>query len=124
MLMIRLARVGRKNQASFRVILTPKRSSPRGKIVEQLGTWNPRLDTASLKKDRILYWISKGAQLSPALHNILVSEGVVRGKKIAKHGKPAKSAEPAAAPEAASPVPAIESASEAVPEPKEAAKAS
>lgn len=87
MLVIRLQRVGRRNQASFRVIVTPKRASPRGKVVELLGNWNPRLDQVSLKKERILYWLSKGAKASPTLHNLLVREKVIEGKKIPKHKK-------------------------------------
>ena len=83
--MIRLQRVGRRNQSSFRIILTPKRSGPKGKPVEFLGSWDPRLDKANLKQERISYWISKGAKVSPTVHNLLVSGRVISEKKIPVH---------------------------------------
>lgn len=108
MLVIRLQRIGRKNQASFRVIVTPKRASPRGKVVEFLGNWNPRLKQVSLKKERILHWMAKGAKVSPTLHNLLIKEKIVAGQKIPKHKKSQK---PVEAPEAVSAVaPASEAA--------------
>ena len=85
MLMIRLQRVGRRNQSSFRIILTPKRSGPKGKPIEFLGSWDPKLDRVNLKQERISYWISKGAKASPTVHNLLVSGRVISEKKIPVH---------------------------------------
>lgn len=83
MLMIRLQRVGRKHDPSFRVVLTDKRNGPQsGKFLEVLGNYNARFGTPSLKGERIKYWIGKGAQLSDTLHNLLISEKVIEGKKI------------------------------------------
>jgi small subunit ribosomal protein S16 len=83
--MIRLQTIGRRNQRSFRLIVTPKFSGPRGKPVEILGSWNPRLNQASLKKERISYWMARGAKSSPTAHNLFVKYGVIQGKKIPKH---------------------------------------
>jgi len=81
--MIRLQRVGRKHDPSFRVVLTDKRNGPQsGKFLEVLGSYNARFGTPSLKGDRIKYWVGKGAKLSDTLHNLLVSEKVIEGKKI------------------------------------------
>ena len=66
MLTIRLTRKGKKNQPFFRVVLVDKRkSSKAGSFVEDLGYKNPLTKKVSLNKERILYWISKGAQPSP-----------------------------------------------------------
>ena len=93
MLMIRLQRVGRKNEPHFRMVVAEKTTSPRGKSTEVVGFINPKTKEKSLKQDRILYWISKGAQVSDTVHNLLVSNRVIKGKKIAKHKIPAKQQE-------------------------------
>lgn len=84
MLAIRLARVGKKNYPYFRVVLMDKRRSPKGRALEILGSLNPRNKEVALKKERILYWISVGAQPSERIHNLLISKGVITGKKIKK----------------------------------------
>jgi len=83
MLTIRLTRKGKKNQPFFRVIVIDKRrSSKGGRAVEELGYVNPLTKKKSLEKERILYWISKGAQPSPRVHNLLVSEKIIEAKKV------------------------------------------
>ncbi len=85
MLMIRFQRIGRKNDPAFRIAVLPKASGPKaGKIVEQVGTYNPKTKASTLNAEAIHAWMSKGAQLSPSLHNLLVKEGVVEGAKTAK----------------------------------------
>ena len=83
MLVIRLQRVGRKNDPSFRIIVNEKaRSAKAGKIVELLGSYNPKSKNLSLKEDRAKYWLSVGAKPSATAHNILVSKGVINAPKI------------------------------------------
>jgi len=83
MLTIRFTRKGKKNQPFFRVVVIDKRrSSKGGRSVEDLGYKNPLTKKVSLNKERILYWISKGAQPSATIHNLLVSEKIIEGKKL------------------------------------------
>lgn len=82
MLVIRLSRVGKRNQPAFRLVLTEKQNPVKGKFQEILGSYNPRLKTKSLKGERIKYWLSKGAQLSATVHNLLVNEGILTAKKV------------------------------------------
>lgn len=87
MLKIRLQRIGRKNDPSFRAVLTDSKNSTKsGRFLEILGTYNPKTADAQpnkiFKSDRIKYWLSKGAQLSPTMHNFLVHDKVIEGKKI------------------------------------------
>ena len=82
MLTIRLQRVGKKNQPAFRLILTEKKNPVKGKFQEILGSYNPRLKTKSLKGERIKYWLSKGAKLSPRVHNLLVTHKLITAPKI------------------------------------------
>lgn len=83
MLMIRLQRFGRKNDPSFRVVLTDKRNAPKsGKFLEILGFYNPRTKAKNVKGDRVKYWISKGAKLSATTHNLFIDEKIIEAKKI------------------------------------------
>jgi len=83
MLVIRYQRVGRRNDASFRIVVIEHTAGPKsGKNVEQLGSYNPKTKATILKKDRILHWMSVGAKASDSVHNLLVKEGVVEGSKI------------------------------------------
>ena len=71
--MIRLARVGARKQPHYRVVVIEKDRARNGRSVEVVGTYNPRTNPASvsLKRDRIDYWTSKGAQLSETVSKLL-----------------------------------------------------
>ncbi|MEX2029044.1 MAG: 30S ribosomal protein S16 [Candidatus Paceibacterota bacterium] len=83
MLKIRLQRIGRKNDPAFRVVLTDsKNSSKSGRFLEILGTYNPKAGEKNLENEKIKYWISKGAKPSDTMHNFLVHDKIIEGKKI------------------------------------------
>ena len=83
MLKVRLQRVGRRNDPSFRVVVTESTRGPKsGKYIEMLGSYNPRQKTVALKGDRIKYWLSVGAQVTGTVHNLLIKEKITTGKKI------------------------------------------
>ncbi len=88
MLMIRLQRVGRAHDPSYRVVVTEKASGPKaGTNVEELGHYDARGEKAmgkdlTINVERTKYWISVGAQPSGAVHNLLVRENVIKGKKM------------------------------------------
>ncbi len=83
MLKIRLQRIGRKNDPAFRVVLTDSKNSTKsGKFLDILGTYNPKQDAKSFQAEKIKYWLSKGAKLSDTMHNFLVHDKVIEGKKI------------------------------------------
>ncbi len=85
MLKIRLQRVGRKHEPTFRVVLTDSRNSTKsGRLLEVLGSYDPRgkRGAQGLKKERISYLISKGAQPTGSIHNLLIKNGILTGKKI------------------------------------------
>lgn len=100
MLMIRLQRIGRKNDPAFRMVVTEKTASPKaGKYIDLVGTYNPRTKAFTVAEDRVKDWISKGAQLSPSLSNLLIDKGIITGKKVNVLPKksPIKKDEPAPA---------------------------
>lgn len=83
MLMIRLQRFGKKNQPSFRVVVTDKRNGPRsGNAKEVIGWSNPREHTRSINKERALFWLGKGAKASGTIHNMLIRDGVIKDAKV------------------------------------------
>ncbi|MBU1292176.1 30S ribosomal protein S16 [Patescibacteria group bacterium] len=99
MLKIRLIRTGKKNAPSYRIVLIEKNASPKsGKFLEILGNYNPRLKEINLKKDRIVYWLGQGAQASDTVHNLLISQGTIKGDKIKKKFKIKKKEEKLAPP--------------------------
>lgn len=126
MLKIRMQRIGRINQPAYRIVVTEHTSAPQaGKFVEKVGSYNPKTKARTLDEARVKYWISVGAQPSGTVHNMLVSTGLISGKKVnvlpkktvAKAEEPAQEAAPAEAPAAQAPVEeAPEVAPEAAPE--------
>ena len=94
MLVIRLFRIGKKNQASYKIVVTDKQNAAaKGRFVEEVGFYNPITKERKLKADRIQYWMSVGAKPSDTVHNMLVSEKIIDGPKIPKHKKAKKKEE-------------------------------
>ncbi|MBI4407341.1 MAG: 30S ribosomal protein S16 [Candidatus Kerfeldbacteria bacterium] len=83
MLVIRLARHGRKNWPTYRLVLQEKDWAPMSKAIETLGTMDPHTNptTIVLKTERISYWLGKGAQPSTTVHNLLLNAGLIKGEK-------------------------------------------
>lgn len=95
------------------MVVLEKASGPKaGNNVEVVGTYNPKTKQFAAQGDRIQYWMSKGAQVSPSLMNLLIDKKVVEGKKVNVLPKkaPIKKDEPVA--EAAPAAPAAEAAPE------------
>ena len=82
MLIIRLQRVGKKNQPYFRIVLIEHTRKVKGKYQELLGHRDPRSKETKLNAERIRYWLSKGVKLSATVHNLLVSRGIITGPKV------------------------------------------
>lgn len=82
MLVIRLFRTGKKNQPSFKIVVTEKtNSSTRGRSTEEVGFYNSTTKEKVFRKERIIHWINKGAQPSDTVYNLLVGEKIIEGKK-------------------------------------------
>ena len=87
-------RIGRRNQPSFKIVVTEKtKSSTGGRFVEEVGFYNPVTKEKILKPERLKYWISQGAQTTSTVSNLLISEKVTEGKKTPKHKKSKKKEE-------------------------------
>ena len=86
MLKIRLQRVGRKHEPSFRLVLTDSKNSTKsGRYIEVLGNYDSRRgEKASFKGERILELMSKGAKVSDTVHNLLIDQKIITAKKVNK----------------------------------------
>lgn len=83
MLKMRLQRVGRRNHPTYRVVVVDSRQGPKsGKYVDLLGSYDPHRDHVQVDGDRAKEWIQKGVQASPTVHNILVGQKIIDGKKV------------------------------------------
>lgn len=109
MLIIRLQRIGKKHQPSYRIAVAEGRSKVGAPPTEDLGSYDPFTKKMTVNRERALHWIKMGAQPSSTVWNLFVREKVVEGAsraiKITKK-KAAEGAAPAAAPAAAAQKPA------------------
>ena len=84
MIVIRLSRMGKNKQPTYRLIVSDKTKDTAGNSLEILGNYNSRTNPKiiNLKADRIKYWLSKGAKASATVHNLLVDQKIVEGPKV------------------------------------------
>ena len=88
MLVIRMQRTGRKGHAMFRVIVQDSRRTPTsGKVVAQLGSYDPHNKTVTLDKEKAAFYIEHGAQPSERVALLLKGEGVKLPKWVELPGK-------------------------------------
>jgi small subunit ribosomal protein S16 len=82
MLTIRLARIGTKNKPNYRIIICEKGRDNYGKVLENLGNYNTFTKELKVEAEKVKAWISKGAQLSATLNNLLITKGIIKGEKV------------------------------------------
>ncbi len=78
MVRLRLKRVGKKKQPSYRLVAIDKRAPRDGRFIEALGNYNPRTEprTTVFKEDRVLDWLQKGASPTETVIRLLKEEGI------------------------------------------------
>ncbi len=116
MLKIRLQRTGKRGQAYFRIVAVEHTKKPKGEYLELLGSYNPHEKVFNVEKERVEYWMSMGAQISPTVNNLMVNYKVWDRPKVQSWKPKVKEAAPEApaAPKAAKP--AEETPAEPAPE--------
>ena len=79
MVRIRLRRQGAKKQPSYRVVVADQHSPRDGRILENIGYYNPTTDpeTVSIDAERATYWLSVGAQPSEGVARLLRNQGIM-----------------------------------------------
>ena len=76
---IRLTRVGKKKQPSYRVVVADSRSPRDGRIIENIGWYNPRVEPSAIHidEDKAISWLQKGAQPTESVTLLLKKVGVM-----------------------------------------------
>ncbi len=87
MIVLRLTRVGKRKQPTYRLVAQQKHNDPWGKSFEILGNYNPRTKASKFNDAKIKELIKNGAQPSPSAHNILVNAKIITGAKVAATSK-------------------------------------
>jgi small subunit ribosomal protein S16 len=102
LLKIRLARVGKKKQPTYRVVVADARAKRDGRYVEIVGSYNPRTEptTFVIDEDKVKDWLAKGAQPTMVMHKLLARQGLMQPPVFPEpkaKAAPAPAARPAAA---------------------------
>jgi small subunit ribosomal protein S16 len=115
MVKIRLSRVGKKKQPSYRLVVADVKSPRDGDFIEIIGHYNPRTEPATIviNEEKARQWLSRGAQPTERVSILLGKAGITEMPKINFSKKP--SAQSEEKPEAK---PAQEPAAKAETEPK------
>lgn len=77
---IRLKRMGSKRNPFYRVVVADSRAPRDGRIIEQIGTYNPVTNPIEVKldADKAIDWMSNGAQPSDTVRNLFSKEGIMK----------------------------------------------
>lgn len=80
MVRIRLKRIGANKKPFYRVVVADQRASRNGKFIEEIGTYNPLTDPATIKIDaeKAQKWISNGAQPTETVRAIMKKAGILQ----------------------------------------------
>ena len=91
MLTIRFSRKGKKKAPLYSIIVVEKAKDPWGDYTDKLGTYNPQTKAVVLDAEKAKDWIAKGAQPSETVHNLFVTQGIIKAEKVrASKSKPGK----------------------------------
>ncbi len=103
MLTIRLARVGKRNHAQYRIVLQQKTKSPKGKNIDSLGYYHPIEKKMECDLKKVELYLKDGAQPSSTMARLLMQKGVKGLEKFVEpiSKKKRKGDEPAPVPAAA-----------------------
>jgi small subunit ribosomal protein S16 len=73
MLKIRLRRMGTNKRPVYRVVVSDRKKTPTAAVMEEVGFYSPRSEPVEFRVDRerIDYWVARGAQLSPTVKSLL-----------------------------------------------------
>ena len=88
MVRIRLSRMGRKHRPFYRINAIEKRNQRDGKVLENLGWYNPvapdESQRVSIKEDRVKHWLGNGAQASDTCKDLFVKVGLLDAEQRKK----------------------------------------
>lgn len=113
MLRLRLQRRGKRNYATYKVVVADQHAPIKGKFIATLGHYNPHTNLFAVNTDQVTNWLAQGAQPTSTVHNLLVTNNIIKAKKVTSW-RPKKKAGDTVAENKATP-PNVEKAPEATP---------
>jgi len=86
---IRLTRMGRTKRPSYRIVATDSRTKRDGEYIEEIGTYNPLTNpaTVNINKEVAFKWLGNGAQPSDTVRNLFSKEGIMKEYADSKNKK-------------------------------------
>ncbi|MDY5852853.1 MAG: 30S ribosomal protein S16 [Bacilli bacterium] len=77
---IRLTRIGRHKEPIYRIVAADSRYARDGRIIEQVGTYNPKdvNNAAKINEEVALKWLNNGAQLSDTVKALFTKAGITK----------------------------------------------
>lgn len=93
MLKIRLRRIGKKHEPIFALVVAECKRAVKGDFIEKMGIYKMKTGELVVDKERVNFWLGRGAKLSDTVNNILVKEKVIKGRIIKKTVVPKKKEE-------------------------------
>lgn len=82
MLMLRLQRIGRRNEPHYKIVVIEKTRGPKSqKYVDIVGSYNPKMGTVQMNEEKVKTHLANGVQPSDTVYNMLVTKGLVEGRK-------------------------------------------
>ncbi len=96
MLKIRLTRIGKKHQPSYRIVVIPKERPVAGQYLDLVGTYNPLREELSVNNERVTEWLNKGAKPSERVARLLTKVGLKHNSIVVKRYSPKVKIEAAA----------------------------
>lgn len=82
MLRMRLQRRGKKNYATYRVVVAERGAPVKGRSVADVGHYNPHTDVFVVTKETVEGWLAKGVKPSSTVHNLLVEHKIITADKV------------------------------------------
>lgn len=83
MLMLRLQRIGRRNEAHFKIVVIEKSKGPKSqKYVDIVGSYNPKLGRVQMDEEKVKTHLANGVQPSDTVRNMLIEKGLLEGRKV------------------------------------------
>jgi small subunit ribosomal protein S16 len=82
MLKLRLQRRGKKNFATYRVVVAEQHAPIKGRFIADVGSYNPHTNVFAVDKDKVAEWLKQGVQPSSTVHNLLVTHGLLKQEKV------------------------------------------
>lgn len=84
---IRLAKTGKTHQISYRIVAQDSHSKRDGKFLEIIGFYNPHIkadENLKIEKEKLQYWLSKGAQLTKGVAKLLTDSKNTKGQNTSQ----------------------------------------